>query len=120
GLEADTYIFGVLNPNTGCVVYVSETILDPNTFTIDVVDVVDVSCYGTPSGSVTFELIDATYTNGFNWAIYNTNGSVDPINHTLVHNGVSGTTGPVTSPGLEAGSYIIEISQDLFPGCVNV
>src|SRR5690606_16138157 len=72
------------------------------------------------TGEITFELIDATYTDGFNWTIYNTNGSVDPLNYTPVQSDVSATTGPVTYIGLEAGSYIIEISQDLFPGCVNV
>jgi len=121
GLSAGTHNFVVRHLDTGCTVTTSETIADPNTFTIDVNVVSDVICYGTDSGQVTFELLDATYSGGFNWTIYNTNGTpVDPSDDTVVANGNSTTTGPTAAINIAAGSYIVEIAQDAFPECTNI
>ncbi|WP_108425108.1 T9SS type B sorting domain-containing protein [Flagellimonas amoyensis] len=121
GLDAGTHNFLVRHIDTGCTVSTSETITDPNTFTIDVDVVSNVVCYGTASGEVTFELLDATYAGGFNWTIYNTNGTpVNTADDSFVTNGTSATTGPTAPIALLAGSYLVEISQDAFPGCTNV
>ncbi|WP_418501909.1 T9SS type B sorting domain-containing protein [Flagellimonas sp.] len=121
GLDAGTYNFLVRHIDTGCTVATSETITDPNTFTIDVDVVSNVVCYGTASGEVTFELLDATYAGGFNWTIYNTNGTpVNTADDIFVTSGTSATTGPTAPIALPAGSYLVEISQDAFPGCSNV
>ncbi|WP_437396087.1 T9SS type B sorting domain-containing protein [Flagellimonas lutimaris] len=113
GLDAGTYNFIVRHIDTGCTVSTSQTITDPNTFDIDVNVVSDVICYGTATGEVTFELIDATYTGGFNWTVYDDGGN--PVN-----NGTSATTGPTAPISLPAGIYTVEISQDAFPECTNV
>lgn len=121
GLDAGTHNFLVRHIDTGCVVSTSETIANPNTFTIDTVVVNDVVCYGTASGQVTFELLDAVYAGGFTWTIYNTNGTpVNTTDDTIEISGTSGTTGPTAPIALPAGSYLVEISQDAFPECTNV
>ena len=112
-LDAGTHIFLVRHLDTGCMVSTSETITDPNTFDIDVNVVSDVVCYGTATGEVTFELVDATYTGGFNWTVFDDGGN-------QVDNGISATTGPTAPISLPAGSYTVEISQDAFPECTNV
>ncbi|MCR9226363.1 MAG: T9SS type B sorting domain-containing protein [Flavobacteriaceae bacterium] len=121
GLSAGTHNFVVRHLDTGCTVTTSQTIADPNTFTIDVNVVSDVICYGTATGEVTFELLDATYAGGFDWTIYNTNGTPnDPSDDTVASNGNSSTTGPTPPISIAAGSYIVEISQDAFPECTNM
>jgi len=121
GLSAGTHNFLVRHLDTGCTVTASETIEDPNTFTIDVNVVSNVICYGTATGEVTFELLDATYSNGFDWTIYDTNGTPnDRLDDILVTNGNSSTTGPTAPISVAAGSYIVEISQDAFPECTNI
>jgi len=121
GLSAGTHNFLVRHLDTGCTVTTSETIEDPNTFTIDVNVVSDVICYGTATGEVTFELLDATYSDGFDWTVYDTNGTPnDRLDDISVTNGNSSTTGPTAPISLPAGSYIVEISQDAFPECTNI
>src|SRR5690606_4744291 len=120
GLDAGTHNFLVRHIDTGCIVSTSETIANPNTFTIDTVVVNDVVCYGTASGQVTFELLDTVYASGFTWTIYNTNGTpVNTTDDTIEISGTSGTTGPTAPIALPAGSYLVEISQDAFPECTN-
>ncbi|AEM70362.1 conserved repeat domain protein [Allomuricauda ruestringensis DSM 13258] len=120
GLDAGTHNFLVRHIDTGCVVSTSETITDPNTFDIDLNVVSNIICYGTATGEVTFELVDATYAGGFNWTIYNTNGTpVDTSDDLPVHSDNSTTTGPETYSGLATGSYRLVISQDVFPECTN-
>ncbi|WP_421823969.1 T9SS type B sorting domain-containing protein [Flagellimonas oceanensis] len=121
GLDAGTHNFLVRHLDTGCVVSTSETITNPNTFNIDVNVVNNVICYGTATGEVTFELLDATYAGGFNWTIYDTNGTpTNTADDIPVTNGTSATTGPTAPISLPAGSYTVEISQDAFPECTNV
>lgn len=120
GLAAGTYNFLVRHRVTGCIISTSETLTDPNTFTIDVDVVDDVICFGTATGEVTFELIDATYTNGFSWEIFNSNGT--PTNtgdDTSEGTGSIATTGPTAGINLPAGSYYVVITQDNFPTCEN-
>ncbi|MDF0714816.1 T9SS type B sorting domain-containing protein [Muricauda sp. 334s03] len=120
-LDVGTHNFLVRHLDTGCVVSTSETITNPNTFNIDVNVVSNVICYGTATGEVTFELLDATYIGGFNWTIYDTNGTpTNTADDIPVTNGTSATTGPTAPISLPAGSYTVEISQDAFPECTNV
>ena len=120
GLSAGTYNFLVRHLVTGCTISTSETLTDPNTFTIDVDVVSDVICFGTATGEVTFELIDATYTNGFSWEIFNTNGTPTNLgDDTSEGTGSIATTGPTAGINLPAGSYYVVITQDNFPTCEN-
>ncbi|TKD65124.1 T9SS type B sorting domain-containing protein [Flavobacterium sp. ASW18X] len=120
GLTAGTYNFLVRHLVTGCIISTSETLTDPNTFTIDVDVVRDVLCFGTATGEVTFQLIDATYTNGFSWEIFNTNGTpTNPADDTSEGTGSIANTGPTAGINLPAGSYYVVITQDNFPTCEN-
>ncbi|MEM9000936.1 MAG: T9SS type B sorting domain-containing protein [Bacteroidota bacterium] len=120
GLSAGTHIFLVRHIDTGCIIAANETITDPNTFTIDVNVVNDVVCFGTQSGQVTFELLDATYTGPIDWNIYDTNGTpVNTADDILVASGSFATNGPTAPIALFAGDYIVEVLQNNFPQCAN-
>ncbi|WP_394974436.1 T9SS type B sorting domain-containing protein [uncultured Croceitalea sp.] len=123
-LAPGTHNFEVRNVATGCIIPISHTVVAPNTFTIDVVKLRDVQCFNTETGEITLELIDATYTGGFNWTIYNTNGTADRVDDTVYTGadatGSIATTGPTGVLNLNAGSYIVEISQAAFPNCTNI
>ena len=120
GLDEGVYNFLIRHVDTGCIITASETILDPNTFTIDVVIVEDVICYGTPSGQVTLELVDATYVGPFDWNIYDTNGTpLNTADDVLVTNGTSPTNGPTAAINLPEGEYLAEVIQNNHPFCTN-
>ena len=121
GLDAGTHNFLIRHIDTGCILTASETIADPNTFTIDVILVNDVICFGTQSGQVTFELIDATYTGPIDWEIFDTNGTPSNFaDDTSVDTGSFGTNGPTAPISLFAGDYYVEVTQANFPGCSNI
>ncbi|NAS11008.1 T9SS type B sorting domain-containing protein [Poritiphilus flavus] len=120
GLDVGVHDFLIRHINTGCIITASETILDPNTFSI-VADVVsDVECFGTQTGQVTFELTDATYVGPFDWTIYDTNGTpANTADDILVQNGTSPTNGPTAPIALFAGEYLVEVTQNNHPNCTN-
>ncbi len=121
GLDAGTYNFLIRHIDTGCIITASETIENPNTFTIDVNVVNDVICFGTQSGQVTFELIDATYSGPIDWEIFDTNGTpVNTLDDISVATGSFATNGPTTPIALFAGDYLVEVSQANFPQCTNI
>jgi len=120
GLGIGTHNFLVRHVDTGCILTASETFVDPNTFTIDAVVVSDVECFGTNSGEVTLELVDATYPGGFDWEIFNTNGTpANTADDTSVATGTEATNGPTAIINLGAGSYLVTVSQTNFPDCTN-
>jgi len=117
-LGTGTYTFGILNVNTGCEVTVTHVVEEPNTFDLIVEKVTDVVCHGT-DGSIRLRLDDATYTDGFTWDIYNTNGT--PADRTddgpAIMTGASANTGPTADINLPAGDYLVEVVQVAFPEC---
>ena len=113
GLSAGNYNFLVRHTDTGCTVTASARIEEPNTFTIDVVKTSDVVCFGTATGEVTFELIDATYATGFDWEVFLTDG-------TSVTSGSEAANGPTPIVNLGVGEYYVSISQANNPFCTNV
>ncbi len=120
GLGVGTHNFLVRHVDTGCTISTSETITDPNTFTIDVVKLSDVICFGTNTGAVTFELVDATYPGGFDWEIFDTNGTpANLADDTSVATGNEATNGPTATINLAAGSYYVTITQTNHPFCPN-
>ncbi|WP_186435570.1 T9SS type B sorting domain-containing protein [Maribacter sp. MAR_2009_72] len=116
GLAAGTYNFLVRHVDTGCIVTTSARIEEPNTFTIDVAKSSDVICYGTDTGEVTFSLVDATYAAGFDWEVFDTNGTPNDI-----LDDVSVATGDEAAPtvNLGAGNYYVSVTQDSNPFCTN-
>ncbi len=113
GLSAGNHNFLIRHTDTGCIVTASARIEEPNTFTIDVVKTSDVICFGTDTGEVTFELIDATYNTGFDWEIFRTD-------HTSVLSGSEAANGPTPIINLGVGEYYVSISQTNNPFCTNV
>ncbi len=119
-LSAGSYTILARHIDTGCVVSVAETIEEPNTFTIDIVKTSDVICYGTATGAVNFELVDATYPGGFTWTIYNTNGTLaNTADDTVEATNTEVANGPTADINLAAGSYYVSITQDNNPFCTN-
>ncbi|WP_291959782.1 SprB repeat-containing protein, partial [Maribacter sp.] len=113
GLSAGNYNFLVRHTDTGCILTASAIIEEPNTFTIDVVKTSDVICFGTDTGEVTFELVDATYSTGFSWEIFRTD-------NTSVLSGTELANGPTPIINLGVGEYYVSISQTNNPFCTNV
>ncbi|WP_405400139.1 T9SS type B sorting domain-containing protein [Maribacter sp. Asnod2-G09] len=119
GLSAGSYTILTRHLDTGCIVSATQTLVEPNTFTIDIVKTSDVICYGTATGAVNFELVDATYPGGFTWTIYDTEGTLaNTGDDTIVISGTEATTnGPTADISLEAGNYYVLIRQDNSPDC---
>ena len=120
-LPVGTHAIGVRNVVTGCETTVYHTVTDPNTFEIEVDKLSDVVCFG-GDGSVQFSIDDPTYTNGFDWSIYNTNGT--PADRTddglAILNGTNGTSGPTGPIAVPAGNFIVEITQTASPACSKI
>src|SRR5690606_30134893 len=123
GLDDGVHNFLARHLDTGCVVSVSQTVLDPNTFTIDLDVTSNVVCYGDSSGALSFSLIDVagTYiTGGFDWWIYDAHGTpTDTSDDQIVATGNSVDKGPETYSGLAVGSYRLVMTQDEFPDCTQ-
>ncbi|WP_198037232.1 T9SS type B sorting domain-containing protein [Maribacter hydrothermalis] len=120
GLSAGNYNFLVRHIDTRCIVTATARIEEPNTFTIDVVKTSDVVCFGTATGEVTFELVDTTYPGGFDWEVYNTNGTLNNTgDDILAASGNEVANGPTAIVNLLAGSYYVYITQDNNPFCTN-
>ncbi|GGG49666.1 hypothetical protein GCM10011414_19340 [Croceivirga lutea] len=120
-LPAGNHTFGVRNINTGCEITINHIIDTPNTFDVIVNKLADAICYG-DSGSIELLLSDVSYTGGFNWEIYSTNGT--PSNRTddgaPVLTGNSVNVGPTPAIAVPAGDYLVEITQSGFPECSQV
>lgn len=119
GLAVGTYDFLVRHTVTRCILPVSETIVEPNTFEIDITGTTNVTCSGDANGSVTFTITDATYTGNYSWSIFDDNDT--PTNFT--DDGAAIDTGDqttLTSTILPAGSYYISVTQDGVPTCGNM
>jgi gliding motility-associated-like protein len=120
GLDIGTHNFLIRHINTGCIITATETITDPNTFTIDVVKTSDVICFGTATGEVTFELVDATYAGDFDWEIWDTNGTpVNLADDISIDAGSEVGNGPTPIINLVAGNYYVTVTETNYPFCVN-
>ncbi len=120
GLDSGVYNFLIRHVATGCIITATETIADPNTFTIDVVKTSDVVCFGTATGEVTFELNDVTYPGDFNWVVWDTNGTLANLADDIsVASGSEVGNGPTPVINLAAGNYYVSVSQANYPFCVN-
>lgn len=120
-LSAGNHTIGVRNVNTGCEITINHLVEEPNTFDVTVEKLADVVCYG-DNGSIRLTLVDATYAAGFNWYIYDTNGT--PADRSddgaAVLSGSSVNLGPTAAISVPAGDYLVEVVQDAFPECSQV
>lgn len=118
GLNTGTYTLLVRNRETGCVLSQNQMLDLPEPFSIVASVIQDQSCYGTPSGAVTLELQDTSYNGGFDWIIYQTNGTPSDLSDDLfVLSGTNSNSGPTTEISLFAGTYRVSVTQVQIPGC---
>ncbi len=120
-LSPGNYTFAIRNVSTGCEVTIDHTVANPNTFNVSVEKLADVVCFG-DNGSVKLLMSDTTYTGGFNWNVYNTNGTLDDRSDdgAAVISGMLPDFGPTLPISLPAGNYLVEVTQDAFPNCSQV
>jgi len=120
-LDPGTYTFGARNIATGCEIFVTHVVEEPNTFDVIVEKLSDIVCFG-DTGSIRLTLVDATYTSGFNWSIFNTNGT--PTDRAddgpAILSGTSADVGPTLAINVPAGDYLVVVMQDAFPECEQV
>ena len=120
-LSSGNYLFEIENTTTNCTSTIAHTVNEPNTFSIDVTVINNVSCFGTDSGQVSFELLDAVYIGGFDWRVFDTNGTPSLLTDDIeVLNGTSPTNGPTAPINIGAGNYYVEINQSGLPNCTNI
>ena len=120
-LQPGSYTFAVRNVNTDCEIIVNHIIADPNTFDLVVEKLSDVICFG-DDGSIRLTISDATYSSGFAWSIYDTNGTPTDRSDdgSAIVTGSSANLGPTATINVAAGSYLVEVTQDAFPNCGQV
>ena len=120
-LMEGTHSFGVRNIATGCEVIVTHSVADPNTFDVVVEKLADVVCFG-DDGSIRLSITDATYSGGFSWAIFDTNGT--PADRAddgpAILTGNSANIGPTAPIPVPAGNYLVEVQQDGLPECTQL
>jgi len=116
------YLVTVENTDTGCTVETTFTIEDPNNFEIATLTT-DAVCFG-DDGSVTFTINDPvnTYTGGFTWQIYDTQGTATIADDTMIVGamGTSANVGPTAPFAIAHGTYRVDIVQDSDPSCTNM
>ncbi len=120
-LQPGNYTFLARNRTTGCELAVTHSVADPNTFNLTVNKLSDAVCFG-DNGSITFTITDATYTGGFSWQIFNTNGTPSDRSDdgAAVLTGNVLNMGPSATIAVPAGNYIVEVVQAAFPECSQV
>ncbi|GIM55819.1 hypothetical protein CAPN006_02130 [Capnocytophaga canimorsus] len=109
GLNIGTYTFWVAHTDTGCMLSTTYEVKNPNNIVIAVADTTQVSCKGTSTGSITFNVTATGYTADYTWQIT----GPSPKNGTIAAG--ASTTGAIT--GLQAGSYVFTATQQNNPKC---
>ncbi|MEB3378679.1 T9SS type B sorting domain-containing protein [Flavobacterium psychrophilum] len=115
GLTIGNYLITVLNTVTGCSVQTVHYVFNPNTFSLLINNIVDVTCIADNNGSANITIIDddVTPTNdagSFNYTILNSLGAT-------VASGVSASAGPLTITGLTSGIYTANVTLVNPPRC---
>ena len=119
-LAPGSYAFEIRNVNTNCRISRTHFIADPNTFDVEITKLNDAQCFG-EDGQIQLAITDATYTGGFVWMIFDTNGT--PADRTddgpFILDGTWPDVGPTGAIPVPAGTYIVEIMQNGFPQCTQ-
>ncbi|WP_310557869.1 T9SS type B sorting domain-containing protein [Flavobacterium sp.] len=116
GLTIGDYLVTVTNTTTGCSVQTIHYVFDPNTFDLQINNIVDVTCFGGNNGTANITIIDndSTPTNdagAFSYTI------VDALSVTVA-SGNNPTAGPLTVTGLPAGIYTANVTLTNNPFCL--
>ncbi|MDP5230713.1 MAG: T9SS type B sorting domain-containing protein [Cellulophaga sp.] len=117
GLSEGTHNFIVRHLDTGCELFTSINITNPNTFTVATPVTTDVVCFGTATGTATFTVADATYIGTYSWDIFDDNDT--PTNYTDDTLIQTGNDTNLSATGLLAGGYYVTFTQDGVPTCDN-
>ncbi len=120
GLSVGVHVFEVQNINTGCVITATHVVQDPNTFDIVINKISDAQCHD-GDGEIQLSITDATYTGGFNYQIFDTQGTPGDRSDdgAFIEDGLVSNLGPSGSIFLPGGTYLVEISQTGAPQCVK-
>jgi gliding motility-associated-like protein len=113
GLTVGEYLITARNTVTNCSLQLVHTVEEPNTFEISIDSVVDVSCYGSSTGSASITLIDKTTPSRVATFSYHV---LDSLGN-LVLSDTAPTAGPITIPNLKAGVYSVTASLINAPFC---
>jgi len=107
------YLITVVNTDSGCEISDYYHVFDPNTFEIEVNQIITDICYGTSNGSVELTLIDTqpVPTNEAGAFNYTITGPMPTIN------GKADNNRPLTISGLIAGEYNVVTKLVNNPGC---
>lgn len=114
-LPIGNYLVAVLNLNTNCSLQTTHYVNEPNTFDLTIDNVVDVTCFSDPDGSVEVTFIDRSPTpideSGiFDYSVTDDIGNSITSDRTL-------NAGPITIPNLASGTYTITASLVNAPFC---
>lgn len=117
GLNIGNYIIKVENLDTGCSVQSVHYVNNPNTFDLNINNIVDVTCLGAVNGSANITIVDRTITatnpdqaGPFSYTIVDAFGN--PVNA-----GITTNAGPFTINSLAAGNYSITATLTNSPYC---
>ena len=110
-LAIGSYTFTVRNKITGCILYVTHVVANPNTFDIRVTKINEVICAGTATGALTFAISDPVYNGPFNWEIFHSDTTTTGIAGTQANNG------PTPIQYLPVGDYYVKITLNNTPYC---
>ena len=117
-LPIGTYTFEVINLTTSCTMQITHVVEDPNDYTTSVTKNSDALCYG-ELGSITLDIDSNSYTGGYIWEIFDTNGTPNnPLDDGVaIVVGSSTDTSPTAAIGLPGGNYRVVFRQTAFPEC---
>ena len=120
GLAAGNYTILVRHIDTGCIISATETITEPDLLELDLINVVNIICFGDANGRATLNLNDGTgttYTSPIDYTLYqDVNNTPTNLTDDTVTTGTN-PDGDLTIPNLVSGSYFIEVAETNFPNC---
>ncbi|MCB4797964.1 T9SS type B sorting domain-containing protein [Neotamlana laminarinivorans] len=115
GLPIGNYSITVINLDTNCTLETIHYVNDPNTFTLEIDSVVNVTCFSDTDGSVDVTFIDRVPTptdesGAFSYTVFDSTGAT-------VTTGTVANAGPTTISGLASGTYTITANLTNTPYC---
>ena len=105
-----SYTFRVTDDATGCFVEATYTVDPYDLIQVVAQNATPVTCFGDSTGEITIDV--SGYTGGFNYVVYNQNGSPT----TIMGSGVAPASNFVIS-GMSGGNYYVRITETLAPFC---